>query len=117
MADPEIWGAIHRLAVVMEKLDLEPTNGFVRTDGLIDNLKDKARGIACPGGWDKVEKPMTDDTAPVPTEANTIDSKNSFIRYLEGRIKHKKADIEIIKDDYRAQLKKSADAVKAPKKI
>ena len=112
MADPEIWGAIHRLAVVMEKLDTRDT---VRMDGPWEDLKDAATGQGCPGNWAGVQKPMTTNTTTVPNEISTIDGKKAMIKYFEGKIKQNQEDIEIIKKDYRDQMKQAKESVKNPR--
>ena len=118
MADPEIWGAIHRLAVVMEKLDLRGDD-IVHTDSYLEDFKNAAKKTfsgqdsVASDDWDKLDKSVVfpTSTQSMPTEGRTIKNKKEWIKYYNAKIKEMDGHIKIIRDDYAKQLKQATAAV------
>ena len=116
MADPEIWGAIHRLAVVMEKLDLRGDD-FVQTDGMLDDWKNaakKAVGVkVASDDWASLDPSIQFPTSTLtpPSEGRTINIQKEWIKYYNAKIKEMDRHIKIIRDDYAKQMSDAKKAV------
>jgi hypothetical protein len=118
MADPEIWGAIHRLAVVMEKLDLRGDD-FVQTDGYLDDFKNAAKKAlsgkdsVASDDWASLDPSIQFPTSTLtpPSDGRTIKIQKEWIKYYNAKIKEMDGHIKIIRDDYAKQLKQATAAV------
>lgn len=75
MADPELWHAIHRLAVVVKHMDV---HGELEMDGFLDNLK----------GWVKDKKQQFRewklDNAEIPTDDYAIDGIGKYGEFTKA---------------------------------
>jgi len=118
MADPEIWGAIHRLAVVMEKLDSRGDD-FVRTDGYFDDFKNAAKKAlsgkdsVASDDWASLDQSIQFPTSTLtpPSEGRTIKIQKEWIKYYNAKIKEMDAHIKIIRDNYAKQMSDAKNAV------
>jgi hypothetical protein len=100
--DPDIWRAIERLTVVMERLDSK--NVGVETDGLKEFMK-KAVGMQpkCTPDWNGLDQAITlHNEQPTPSipSGRTIQNRKLWIAYYTERIKDMNLDITKINENF-----------------
>ena len=105
--DPDIWRAIERLTVVMERLDSK--NVGVETGPWTDFLKSKSE---CPGNWNKGTSELS-KAKPVPVDGPSTDQKHALIVYHTERVAELTKDVSKIQEDYKKTIGAQVSAAKA----